>query len=106
MRDLLRQEFGEIFRAALLGRHDFEAELLEYFGARHSSLLSDIVSTGTVDADALEAGIKAFAAQFQTAAQVAAGEEPGGGAADATTTKVTAPTHLPEDEITLVEDEG
>jgi hypothetical protein len=84
----------------------FEAELLEYFDARYSSLLSEIVSSGTIDADALEAGIKAFAATFESHLEVPGGTAPDGGAADATTAKVTAPTHLPEDETTLVEDEG
>jgi len=84
----------------------FEAELLEYFDARYSSLLAEIVSTGTVDADALEAGIKAFAATFESNVEVPVGTAPDGGAADATTAKVTAATHLPEDETTLVADEG
>jgi len=82
----------------------FEAELLDYFDARHSGLLSDIVSTGNVDADALEAAITAFVDQFRTDAQLAA-DEPAGGAADAEHQVVTAPTHLPEDETTLVEGE-
>jgi F-type H+-transporting ATPase subunit alpha len=83
----------------------FEAELLDYFDARHSGLLSEIVSTGNIDADALEAGVKAFAAGFESHLGGHTAEEPGGGAADATTTRVTAPTHLPEDETTLVDAE-
>jgi F-type H+-transporting ATPase subunit alpha len=83
----------------------FESELLDYFDARHGALLSGIVETGTVDEAALDEGIKAFAAQFESAAAAPAGQEPAGGAADATTAKVTAPTHLPEDETTIVEDE-
>ncbi len=82
----------------------FEAELLDYFDARHSGLLADIKATGTVNEDELEAGIKAFAAQFQRTAGATA-TEPTGGAADADTVKVTSPIHLPEDETTLVEDE-
>jgi F-type H+-transporting ATPase subunit alpha len=83
----------------------FESELLDYFDARHSALLPEIVSTGNVDADALEAGIKAFAAGFESHLEGHTATEPGGGAADATTARVTAPTHLPEDETTLVDAE-
>ena len=76
----------------------FENELLEWFRTRHGDLLASIVETGAVNADELDAGVKAFAAQFQS--------KLGGGATpdathpgDDTLTKVTAPTHLPEDEI-------
>ena len=83
----------------------FESELLDYFDARHSGLLADIVSTGKVDEDALDAGIKAFAAGFQVDGAASGAEEPTGGAVDADTVKVTSPVHLPEDETTIVEDE-
>jgi len=63
------------------------------------------VSTGKVDEDALDAGIKAFAAGFQVDGAASGAEEPTGGAADADTAKVTSPVHLPEDETTIVEDE-
>ena len=83
----------------------FESELLDYFDARHSGLLADIVSTGKVDEDALDADIKAFAAGFQVDGAASGAEEPTGGAVDADTVKVTSPVHLPEDETTIVEDE-
>ena len=81
----------------------FETELLDYFDSRHSGLLADIIETGTVDAEALEAGIKAFASQFQSVVATESADEPDGGAEGASTTKVTAAHHLPEDE-TVIDD--
>jgi F-type H+-transporting ATPase subunit alpha len=84
----------------------FEAELLEWVSARNSSLLSGIRDSGNVDADELDAAVKAFAAQFVSHIGGPAGAEPDGGAAGANTARVSAPTHLPEDETTLVDDEA
>jgi len=83
----------------------FEAELLEWFRGRHGDVLAGIKSAGTVDADALEVDVKAFAAQFQVTG--AAGINPdvtAPGAADST--QVVAPIHLPEDELTRDETSG
>ncbi|HMS13049.1 MAG TPA: F0F1 ATP synthase subunit alpha [Microthrixaceae bacterium] len=74
----------------------FEAELLEWFRNRHSDLLASVKETGNVDTDALEAGVKAFTAQFQSTAK--AGSEPAGAASDATTSLAKAATHLPEEQ--------
>jgi F-type H+-transporting ATPase subunit alpha len=76
----------------------FENELLEWFRTRHSDMLASIVETGAVNADELDVAVKAFAAQFQTKQGSGAtpdASHPG----DDTVTKVTAPIHLPEDEI-------
>ncbi len=82
----------------------FERELLEWVGARNGDLLAGIRDGGTVDADALDAAIKAFAGQFSSAVGGSSADEPDGGAADAATARVTAPTHLPEDETTLTDE--
>ena len=74
----------------------FEAELLEWSRNRHSDLLASVKETGNVDTDALEAGVKAFTAQFQSTAK--AGSEPAGAASDATTSLAKAATHLPEEQ--------
>ncbi len=74
----------------------FEAELLEWFRNRHTDLLASVKETGNVDTDALEAGVKAFTAQFQSTAK--AGSEPAGAASDATTSLAKAATHLPEEQ--------
>ena len=81
----------------------FESELLEWFRARHGSLLSEIVATGKVDEEALDAGIKAFAAQFistSNAADPASGDVPEG-----EVSTVTASIHLPEEETDRDEDD-
>lgn len=44
----------------------FESELLEWFRSRHADILSGIRAAGEADGDAIEAGIKAFAAQFRS----------------------------------------
>ena len=76
----------------------FESELLEWFRGRHGDLLASVKESGTVDADALEAGVKAFAAQFQrTGAPTGAPDEGTPGEADVDV--ATAPHHLPEDDI-------
>ena len=75
----------------------FEKELIEWFHSRHAGLMSGIASDGTVDADALESGISAFAAQFVRDAAHRAQPgvvDPG----DADTVKVEASYHLPEEE--------
>jgi F-type H+-transporting ATPase subunit alpha len=84
----------------------FESELLDWFRGRHSDLLATIRDTGNVDAEALEAGIKAFAVQFEAESGVAAGEPGVEEQPDAEITQVTAPHHLPEDETDRDEDEA
>jgi F0F1-type ATP synthase alpha subunit len=43
----------------------FEAELIEWFRARHGDTLEDVRTTGDIaDVEALEAAIAAFAEQF------------------------------------------
>jgi F-type H+-transporting ATPase subunit alpha len=75
----------------------FESELLDWFRGRHSDLLAGIRDSGTVDAEALEAGVKAFAVQFDTEAATVG--EPGvESQPDAEVSQVTAAHHLPEDE--------
>ncbi len=74
-----------------------ERELIEWFHSRHAGLMSGIASDGTVDADALESGITAFAAQFVRDA--AHHNQPGVvDPGDADTVKVEASYHLPEEE--------
>jgi len=55
----------------------FEAELLDWFGARHRDLLDDIKATGDIaDEGAFESAIKEFAEQFsweEAADEAAAG---------------------------------
>jgi F-type H+-transporting ATPase subunit alpha len=79
----------------------FETELLDWFDARHGDLLATIRETGTVDEEALEAGVQAFAAQFVPTEGTVT--EPEGDAADAATAEVTSAVHLPEEETVLVE---
>jgi F-type H+-transporting ATPase subunit alpha len=83
----------------------YERELLDWFRSRHGDLLASIKETGKVDEDTLEGAIKAFAAQF-LGTVATAGVTPDGDPADVETSVATAANHLPEDEITLVEDEA
>jgi F-type H+-transporting ATPase subunit alpha len=77
----------------------FEVELLDWCRTRHGGLLSSVVDTGTVDADALTAAITAFAAQF-VPTEGGPGDEPDAeDQADAESRMVDAPTHLPEEEL-------
>ncbi len=83
----------------------FEAELLEWFRGRHGDVLAGIKSAGTVDADALEVDVKAFAAQFQVTGTAGTNPEvtdPGA----SSSAQVVAPIHLPEDELTRDETSG
>ena len=80
----------------------FEAELLDCFEPA-TPISSSIVSTGKIDEDELEAGIKAFTAGFVPRRDPRRRRTRQRGAAGANTAKVTAPTHLPEEEITLVD---
>jgi F-type H+/Na+-transporting ATPase subunit alpha len=52
----------------------FENELIEWFRSRHRDVLDGIAKTGNVDVDALQAGLKTFASQFQST--VIGGSEP------------------------------
>jgi len=84
----------------------FEAELLDWFRGRHAADLAAIAESGNIpDVEAFEAGIKAFAEQFQTSAELEGiptpdAEDPGEGS-HAT---VAARHHLPEDETDRGED--
>ncbi len=81
----------------------FESELVDWFRSRHSGLLSEIVDTGKVDEDAVEAGVTAFLEQFERTViddVEPDADDPG----DATTTIATAAHHLPEEE-TVRDDE-
>ena len=82
----------------------FESELLEYFRARHGALLSEIVSTGKADEEAIEAGVKAFVAQFAPTGGETVTEPEGGSVGDAEITTATSPIHLPEDETARDDD--
>ena len=82
----------------------FEAELLEWFRTRHGDIMSSIKSDGVIpDEDAFEAGIKAFAEQFQ--ASDGSGPEPDAEAqGEAHAELVDSDTTLPEEDITRDED--
>jgi F-type H+-transporting ATPase subunit alpha len=84
----------------------FESELLDWFRGRHSDVLAAIRDTGNVDAEALEAGIKAFGVQFEAEVDVVAGEPGVEEQPEADVTTVTAPTHLPEDETTREQEDA
>ena len=77
----------------------FEDGLLELVKSQHSGLLSEIVSTGAVDEDALNSIITAYAENFETSdgssgISVEAQEQP-----DADTEMVDSDTTLPETDI-------
>jgi F-type H+-transporting ATPase subunit alpha len=76
----------------------FETQLLDWFRARHGDLLASVKETGEVDAAALDAGVKAFAAQFDAGSPAGGSAPEPGRPGDAGTTVVDAPTHLPEEE--------
>jgi F-type H+-transporting ATPase subunit alpha len=78
----------------------YESELLDWFRTRYSDILDGIKSSGNIpDADAFEAAIKEFAAQFKVT--VKEGSEPTPQAqGDASSTLVDADTTLPEEDIT------
>ena len=76
----------------------YEAELLEWFRSRHGDLLASIKETGLVDEDTLAAGVKGFTDQFEGTSG-AVHPEPEGESSESHTTLVTAPTHLPEEDI-------
>ncbi|HKY14552.1 MAG TPA: F0F1 ATP synthase subunit alpha [Microthrixaceae bacterium] len=83
----------------------FETDLLDWFRTRHSDLLATIRDSGKVDEDALEAGVKAFAAQFE-GGPGAKGEPGQEDVADADVQQVKAAHHLPEDELDRSDDES
>ena len=84
----------------------FEAELLEWFRTRHADIMNSIKNDGVIpDEDAFEAGIKAFAEQFQTSD--GSGAEPDAEAqGDAQGELVDSDTTLPEEDIARDEDRG
>ena len=82
----------------------FENGLLDLVKSQHSGLLSEIVSTGAVDEDALNSIITAYAENFETSdgssgISVEAQEQP-----DADTEMVDSDTTLPETDIARVQD--
>jgi|TARA_B100001939_G_scaffold103245_1_gene89174 F-type H+-transporting ATPase subunit alpha len=82
----------------------FEDGLLELVKSQHSGLLSEIVSTGAVDEDALNSIITAYAENFETSdgssgISVEAQEQP-----DADTEMVDSDTTLPETDIARGQD--
>ena len=82
----------------------FEDGLLDLVKSQHSGLLSEIVSTGAVDEDALNSIITAYAENFETSdgssgISVEAQEQP-----DADTEMVDSDTTLPETDIARVQD--
>ncbi len=82
----------------------FEEGLLDLVRSQHSGLLSEIVSSGTVDEDALESIIRGYAEGFEGSAgpsgvSVEAQEQP-----DAETETVDSETTLPEVDIARGED--
>ena len=70
-----------------------------------SDLLAGIVSSGKVDEDVLDAGVKAFAAQFVGSTK-GSGAEANAEGDLASTGTVTAANHLPEGESVLADDEA
>ena len=77
----------------------FEAELLEWFHARHAEVLDSIKTNGVVpDEEALEAAIGAFADQF-VASDASAHEPDPEAQGAASSTVVDAPNTLPEEDI-------
>ncbi|MEE3015441.1 MAG: F0F1 ATP synthase subunit alpha [Actinomycetota bacterium] len=82
----------------------FEDGLLDLVKSQHSGLLSEIVSTGAVDEDALNSIITAYAENFETSdgssgISVEAQEQP-----DADTEMVDSDTTLPETDIARGQD--
>ena len=82
----------------------FEEGLLDLVKSQHSGLLSEIVSTGAVDEDALNSIITAYAENFETSdgssgISVEAQEQP-----DADTEMVDSDTTLPETDIARGQD--
>ena len=82
----------------------FEEGLLDLVRSQHSGLLSEIVSSGTVDEDAIESIIRGYAEGFEGSAgpsglSVEAQEQP-----DAETETVDSETTLPEVDIARGED--
>ncbi len=82
----------------------FEEGLLDLVKSQHSGLLSEIVSTGEVDEDALNSIITAYAENFETSdgssgISVEAQEQP-----DADTEMVDSDTTLPETDIARGQD--
>ncbi|HUP72526.1 MAG TPA: F0F1 ATP synthase subunit alpha [Acidimicrobiales bacterium] len=77
----------------------FENELIEWFRSRHRDVLDGIAETGVVaDMDAFQAGLKAFASQFQSTAFIGNEPEPEH-QGDATGSIVDSDYTLPEENI-------
>ncbi|MCB0996825.1 MAG: F0F1 ATP synthase subunit alpha [Acidimicrobiales bacterium] len=83
----------------------FESELLDYVRSRHADLLSNIVSSGTVDEDGLSSAVTAFAKQFSATAGAGGPEPEAQAQPGAHSDVVDAPTTLPEEDITREDEE-
>jgi F-type H+-transporting ATPase subunit alpha len=84
----------------------FEQELLQHFRTRHGDMLDGIRTSGAIaDEAALEAAIKTFAELFSPTGG-AAGEAPGGVSDPGTSSIATAPTHLPEEEVSRPDEDA
>ena len=76
----------------------YEAELLDHIRTQHGSFLSGIADTGNVDEDELDGIVKAFTENFVVSEHEGAEPDPQA-QADATSSVVDTPTHLPERDI-------
>jgi F-type H+/Na+-transporting ATPase subunit alpha len=83
----------------------FESELLDHLRTRHSGLLSGIVSSGTLDEDALKAALDEFAATFVQTGHGGSEPTPQEQAA-ASTALVDSQVTLPERDISRPEGEA
>ena len=84
----------------------FESELLEWVRTRNSGMLSSVVETGAVDEDELGSAVAAFAAQFESSAADAGGDEPEAASqAEASAGVVDADYTLPETDIQRPEED-
>jgi len=77
----------------------FEEGLLEYVKSRHPNIQQDVLSSGKLDEDALEAAVAAYAAGFEPSAQVGIDTPDAAAQGDATSTMVDADNTLPEADL-------
>jgi len=77
----------------------FEEGLLEYVKSRHPNIQQDVLSSGKLDEDALEAAVAAYAAGFEPSAQVGIDTPDAAAQGDATSTMVDADNTLPETDL-------
>jgi len=77
----------------------FEEGLLKYVKSRHPNIQQDVLSSGKLDEDALEAAVAAYAAGFEPSAQVGIDTPDAAAQGDATSTMVDADNTLPETDL-------